>query len=137
MVVRAKKSKEQVCRTTCQKQAILDYLKSVTSHPSAEGVYLMIRKKLPRISRATIYRILKDFKKKGEAQEIISKGVAHFDADISSHAHFICLKCDKIFDIFKDICNNCSMLKNKRTKVGKIESYKINFYGCCKNCQKK
>lgn len=137
MVVKAKKPKEQVCRTTCQKQAILGYLKSVTSHPSAEDVYLVIRKKLPRISRATIYRILKDFKRRGEAQEIISKGVAHFDADISSHAHFICLNCDKIFDIFEDICNNCSMLKNKRTKVGKIESYKINFYGYCKNCQNK
>lgn len=124
-------------RNTCQKEIILDYLRNVKNHPSAEKVYLVVKKKLPRISQATVYRVLKSFKDRGEAQEISSKGVARFDADISSHAHFICQNCDKIFDIFEDTCVNCSILRTKRTKVGKITKYKINFYGYCKNCKNK
>ncbi|OGZ18043.1 MAG: hypothetical protein A2Z78_01675 [Candidatus Nealsonbacteria bacterium RBG_13_36_15] len=135
MALQLKDSKEQIYRTTSQKQIILDYLKSVKSHPSAEKVYSVVKKKLPRISKATVYRNLKDFKKRGEAQTIISQGKSHFDADTSSHAHFICLDCNKIFDVFENACTNCSVIKNKKPKVGKIENYKINFYGHCKKCK--
>jgi Fe2+ or Zn2+ uptake regulation protein len=123
-------------RITCQRETILDYLKSVKTHPTADKVYFKVKKKLPRISRGTVYRILKNFKEAGQAQEISVKGIAHFDANISPHAHFICQNCGKISDIFENICGNCKVLKNKKTKVGKIENYKINFYGYCKNCQK-
>lgn len=137
MSSKKRKPKKEIYRTTCQKQIIFDYLKSVKSHPSAEKIYSVVKKKLPRISRATVYRVLKEFKERGEAQAVLFKGKAHFDADISSHAHFICLNCNKIFDVFEDICTDCSVIRNKKTKVGKIESYKIHFYGYCKNCKKK
>lgn len=121
-------------RITSQKKIILDYLKSVKTHPSGESVYLAVRKKLPRISRGTVYRILKNLKEKREIQEIPVIGITHFDGDISSHAHFICQKCHKIFDIF-GVCKECNILKRKKTKVGRIKTYQIYFYGRCKNCQ--
>ena len=123
-------------RLTSQKQIILDYLKSVKTHPSAEEIFLKVRKKLPRISRGTVYRVLDNFKEKGEAQTIPAKGVAHFDGDTSPHAHFICVKCHRIFDIF-DICRECNIIKRRRIKVGKIISYQIYFHGLCKYCSKK
>lgn len=119
---------------TCQKQIVLDYLMSVKTHPTAETVYLAVRKKLPRISQGTVYRILSDFQKKDKAQTIPVKGVSHFDGDISLHGHFICQDCDKVYDVF-DTCSKCDSLKNKKLKVGKIEKYKIYFYGTCKKCQ--
>ncbi|KKS91656.1 MAG: Ferric uptake regulator, Fur family [Parcubacteria group bacterium GW2011_GWF2_43_11] len=119
-------------RITSQRETILDYLKGVDNHPSAETIYDEVRKKLPRISRGTVYRNLKNLKRKGEIQEI-SAGIAYFDGDISSHAHFICQKCNKIFDIF-DICKECGVLKRKKTKVGKINNYQISFYGYCQKC---
>ncbi|MFH1656513.1 MAG: transcriptional repressor [Candidatus Nealsonbacteria bacterium] len=121
-------------RITSQKQVILDYLKKNKNHPCAEKVYLDVRKKLPRISQATVYRILKDFRKKNKVQVISVKGISCFDGDISSHAHFICQSCNKIFDIF-DICGKCKILNNKKLKVGKIKNYKICFYGKCKCCE--
>ena len=123
-------------RLTSQKQIILDYLKSVKTHPSAEKVYLAVKKKLPRISQGTVYRILNNLKEKKGAQIIPVKGIAHFDGDTSSHAHFICAKCHRIFDIF-DVCTECKIIKSKKTKVGKITSYQIYFYGICKYCSKK
>ena len=119
-------------RITSQRETILDYLKGVDNHPSAETIYDEVRKKLPRISRGTVYRNLKNLKRKGEIQEI-SAGIAYFDGDISSHAHFICQKCNKIFDIF-NICKECGVLKRKKTKVGKINNYQISFYGYCQKC---
>ena len=119
-------------RITFQKETILDYLKGVNIHPSAETIYNEVRKKLPRISRGTVYRNLKNLQEKGVIQEI-SVDISHFDADISSHAHLICVKCRKIFDIF-EICKECRVLKRKKTKVGKINNYQISFYGQCKKC---
>ena len=122
-------------RITSQKKLILDYLKSVKCHPSAEKVHLEVRKKLPKISRGTVYRILNNLKEKGEIQEIPCE-VSHYDGDISSHAHFICEKCGEIFDIF-DVCKECNILRSKKTKVGGIKNYQIHFHGICKNCERK
>jgi len=122
-------------RLTSQKQIVLDYLKNVKTHPTAEKVYAEVRKKLPRVSQGTIYRVLNNFKEKGDVQMIPVQGVAHFDADISPHAHFICQKCGYVYDVF-DICSKCGILTNKKVKVGKINYFKIYFYGICKKCGK-
>lgn len=121
-------------RLTSQKQIILNYLKSVKTHPTAETVYSAVRKKLPRISQGTVYRILNNFRDKGDAQIIPVKGTSHFDGDMSYHAHFICDNCDKVFDVF-NICPQCDILKKKKIKVGKINRYKIYFYGTCNKCK--
>jgi len=121
-------------RTTAQKSFILDYLKSVKTHPSAETVYTQVKKKLPNISQGTVYRVLNSFKEKGRVLAIDTKDNVHFDADTSDHAHFICEKCGNVFDVY-DECSHCGILKNRKTKVGIIKQYKINFYGICKNCK--
>lgn len=130
------KIEEKKERLTNQKRVILDYLHSVKTHPTAENVFLKVRKKLPQISQGTVYRILNNLLEKGEAQIIPVNGTAHFDGDISPHAHFICQKCSKVFDVLCNCCG-CNVLKNKKTKVGKIKKYKIYFYGNCRCCKKK
>lgn len=121
-------------RTTSQKRIILDFLKEVKTYPSAEEIYSSVRKKLPSISRGTVYRILGDFKEKGLIQEI-PMSASRYDGDISCHAHFICEKCGKVFD-FLDACRDCSVLKKRKTKVGEINNYQLYFYGKCKSCKK-
>lgn len=121
-------------RLTNQKKIILDYLKKVKCHPSAEKVYSSVRKKLPQISFGTVYRILDSFKRNGTILEIPCSCESHYDGDISPHAHFICQKCKKIFDIFR-LCGSCNVLKNKKITIGKINHYQIYFYGQCKKCQ--
>jgi len=115
-------------RTTRQKKVILNYLKSVKTHPSAKDVHLAVKKKLPKISLGTVYRVLKSLEKKGEIQELACN-VSHFDGDTSFHSHFICEKCGKIYDIF-----NKNFFK-KNLKVGEIKNYKVYFYGICKKCK--
>jgi len=118
-------------RITSQKKIITDYLKSVKTHPTAKEVYSAVKKKLPRISLGTVYRILQNLKEKGEIQEV-SCDVSHFDGDTSFHSHFICQKCGKIFDVY----NKENIFSNKKLKVGKVNNYQVYFYGICRKCQK-
>jgi len=122
-------------RLTSQKKIILEYLEKTRNHPTAEQVYNNVRKKLPQISKGTVYRILKGFHNKGKVLGIPVAGVTHFDGNTLPHAHFICQKCNKIYDVF-DVCGSCDILKNKKLKVGDIKNYKIYFYGVCKKCKK-
>lgn len=122
-------------RMTVQKNFIFNYLKSVKTHPTAEVVYKEVKKKLPNISQGTVYRVLNNLKEKGEIISIDTKDNVHFDAFTDDHAHFICEKCNQVFDVI-DECSKCGILKNKRIKIGKINHYKINFYGICSVCKK-
>ncbi|MBM3250654.1 MAG: transcriptional repressor [Candidatus Nealsonbacteria bacterium] len=130
------KNRGSIERITCQKEIILDYLKSVKTHPSAELIFREVRKKLPRISQGTVYRILNNLKNKDKVKAISVGGITHFDGDVSSHAHFICQECHNIYDIF-DICQECQIIKEQKLKVGKIKNYQIYFYGYCKKCRAK
>ena len=120
-------------RNTSQKQIIKEYLCNVKTHPSAEEVYLAVQKKLPTISKATVYRILKGFKENGSVQEIISD-VSHFDGNLSPHAHFICNKCHKVFDVFE---SNVQIKYKKDIKAGEIDNHQVYFYGLCNKCKNK
>jgi len=120
-------------RVTSQKQIILDYLRSTQTHPSAEEIFKAVKKKLPRVSLGTIYRNLDNFVKKDIIQEI-SGEIKHFDADLTGHHHFICKKCNRIFDL-ASFEINLSYLKNK--SIGSIKECKLFVYGVCKKCNKR
>lgn len=118
-------------RFTNQKKIILSYLKSTKSHPSADDIFKKVKRKLPKISLGTVYRILKNLKEKNEILEIPSE-VNRYDADTFFHVHFFCEQCKKIFDIEE----KCAILKCTKLKVGEIKNYQIHIYGICKKCKK-
>lgn len=123
-------------RNTKQKQAVIDYLKSVKCHPDAETIYKNVRKKIKNISLGTVYRILKTLSSEKKILELDCKHCkqsARFDGDISNHIHFICEQCHNIIDIF--LAPDLSNLANN-FKAGKINNYKIYLYGKCKRCSK-
>jgi Fe2+ or Zn2+ uptake regulation protein len=131
MITNNKLSKKE--RITCQKKAILDYLTRTKNHSSAEEIYRAVKKKLPQISKGTVYRVLKEFKEKGKISGIDLE-VALYETGKGLHAHFICEKCGKVFDVF-GLCEEFTcLLKGKRRQVGKISAYQIYLYGTCKNC---
>ena len=117
-------------RLTNQKQAVLHYLQDTKLHPSAETVYIQVKKKLPQISKGTVYRILDNFADNGEILRI-DAGINRFDADISQHNHFICEKCDNIYDIYLKKQKN---IRKKIPKIGEVHKKMVLFYGICNKC---
>ena len=122
-------------KRTTQKQIILDYLQEVKTHPTAEEVYRSVKKKLPRISLATIYRNLELFSRKRLVQKIQGE-IKRFDGDISDHQHFVCNDCNKVFDIFEKF-SNIEKISKEVSKIGSVNNTQFYLYGSCKKCQKK
>lgn len=83
-----------------QRIAILDWVRSVSSHPSAEAVFQALREEIPTLSRTTVYSTLHLFCEKGIVLQVPcndSEGM-RFDGDLRPHAHFRCEQCGEIFD---------------------------------------
>ena len=121
-------------RMTNQRLKILEYLKSVKTHPTAETVYHAVRKHLPNITLATVYRNLNHLAEQGEIQKFEVNCVSHFDGDVSFHQHCICRKCGMIHDIFEDTITR-STLKKINSKGFEPKSMNIMIYGICRKCR--
>ncbi len=117
-----------------QREAVLVYLRSTRSHPTAEQVYDEIRKEFPKISLGTVYRNLNLLAGQGEILRLnCGDGVEHYDAMTDPHNHFICRHCGKVMDL--DIALDPVMdMEADENFPGKIEGHKIYFYGICENC---
>ena len=75
---------------TNQRVEILNFLQNNYSHPTVEDVYEGVKKKLTRISKATVYQNLKFLASKGLIQEVNVKGVSRFEPNTNPHHHIIC-----------------------------------------------
>lgn len=82
-----------------QREAIKDYLSSVTTHPTADTVYMHIKEEFPNISLGTVYRNLNLLADIGEAIKITTPdGGDRFDARTNPHYHFYCKCCKRMID---------------------------------------
>ncbi len=87
-------------RMTRQRAVILEELRKVKTHPTADEVYSIVRERLPRISLGTVYRNLDFLAATGEILKLESAGTTkRFDGDISWHQHVRCVKCGRIGDV--------------------------------------
>jgi Fur family ferric uptake transcriptional regulator len=122
---------------TNQRVEILDFLKDNYTHPTVEEVYEAVKKKLTRISKATVYQNLKFLTEKGLVQEVNIKGVSRFEPNLDPHHHIICKKCGKIIDFESKELTNYSLTIAKKLKEIDIDSTNTNFYGICNKCKSK
>ncbi|GAU07768.1 Fur family transcriptional regulator [Desulfoplanes formicivorans] len=123
-------------RLTKQRQIILEKLRAVTSHPTADEVYDMVRKDLPKISLGTVYRNLEVLNADGHIQIIRAPGgQKRFDADTSPHHHVVCIHCGAVGDVFnvKDNPVDQTRMMSDFTILGQTTF----FYGICPQCQPK
>jgi len=103
-------------------------------HLSVDEVCQRARKSVPAISLGTVYSILENFKNKGIVSEIkIDFEKSLYELKNSTHHHFLCRQCKKIFDVEMPVC---SALKNCAIEGHKIEDFQGYFYGTCRDCQK-
>ena len=116
-----------------QREAILQLLKSRTDHPTAETLYFDMKKKIPDISLATVYRNLKLLSEEGDILKLTLETSDRFDGNPNPHYHFYCLKCKHVSDL--DETYNES-LNNDFNKDGKymIYGHNLYFYGICDHC---
>lgn len=119
---------------TNQRRKILEYLRSVKTHPSAEIVFEGVREEMPNITLATVYRNLNLLANNGDILRLMNNGEARFDGDTSSHQHFYCKSCDGVFDFFYEDIDSFAMKKIKGESF-EVDQVHVVFCGRCKKCK--
>lgn len=131
---------EHGIRPSPQRVAIMDYLLCHKTHPTVDNVYAAMLPNMPTLSKTTVYNTLKILEEKGAIQVLnIDEKNAHYDAEETIHAHFLCQNCNKIFDIFFDKDRQehiAGLTKTSNLKPFSITSTQINYKGICPDCLK-
>jgi Fe2+ or Zn2+ uptake regulation protein len=125
-------------RASNQRTIILNYLKSVKTHPPAREVYQAVKKLLPHISFATVYRNLDYLTKQGEILELTyPHNASRYDGNPKNHYHFTCQHCQTVIDLDCKAADLKQMQTLIKQKVkGVISGYRLDFFGVCEKCQK-
>ncbi len=87
------------CKCTRQRRAVYQFLKGNETHPTVNQVWEAVRKKIPTITRESVFRILSEFVEFGIAARMDKVFNARFDSNAADHGHAICIHCGKILDI--------------------------------------
>jgi len=123
-------------RNTIQKELVLEAVRAMRSHVTADDVYEYIRKDHPNIGKGTVYRNLNILDEEKEILKIqISNGPDRFDFTLKEHYHVRCVKCQDVMDVDMDAISD--MQDRIKDKHGiKFLNYDILFEGICPACQK-
>ena len=128
-------------RQSKQRQAILEDLRGLTSHPTAADLYQMVRARLPRISLGTVYRNLELLAEMGAIQKLEMGGTeARFDGNADYHHHIRCLRCgrvDDLHDVSQVLTDVLAGVRRAHTSGYDILGYQLVFSGICPGCGEK
>ncbi len=121
-------------RMTKQRAIILEELRKVKSHPTADEMYGIVRKRLPNISLGTVYRNLDFLSESGEIRCIVTSGSSkRFDGDLSPHQHIRCVNCGCIADVYQSA--SPPMVNTlKIPGFAKVLTSRVEFDGICEHC---
>lgn len=117
-----------------QRDMIKAFLMGRKDHPTADVIYMNVRREFPNISLGTVYRNLTLLADMGEIKRLrLGDGVDHFDADISPHYHFVCSECNSVIDLEMDNIDTIQEIAGAGFD-GRIAGHVTYFYGTCGVC---
>ena len=128
------KARRELPRMTKQRKAIFSALQRDSTHPTAEEIYQRVKRRLPHISLATVYRNLKLLTQEGLVREIVTPdGPTRYDCRTEAHYHFCCDRCGRVWDLQLPVQTG---LNSELTRQGyHVRFHEMVFYGLCRACQ--
>jgi Fe2+ or Zn2+ uptake regulation protein len=85
---------------TSQRRAVLDALKDFKGHPSAEEVYLTVKKKNPKVALGTVYQALSVLEEIGLiCAKRWSESPVRYDLKTEPHHDIRCTRCGAVDEI--------------------------------------
>ncbi len=120
-------------RNSKQRDAILLDLSKRYDHPTAEEVYISVKKVIPSVSLATVYRNLKLLESEGMILKITTPDSDRFDGHTHEHYHFTCNDCKKVLDL--ELSDEIKVNSLPQNFGGIITGHELMFYGLCESCK--
>ena len=122
-------------RNTIQRTIILNTVKKLRIHPTAEDIFREIQKEHPSISKSTVYRNLYQLVESKEIRSVLlPDSPERFDVIFPQHYHFKCRKCDKIFDVNMDYLGDINDTVQNLCGF-QVDDHDVIFKGTCSQCR--
>ena len=134
------KSFRELCQAngiavTHQRQVLYEVMKTMHGHPSPEEVYARVKKRVPAISLATVYKNIHLFVESGVFSKVsMHHGSLRVEMNDTAHHHMVCSKCKNIADIGEKELGLVSK-KNRLPGGFLVERYAVDVIGICAKCQ--
>jgi len=122
-------------RLTRPRRIILDVVRATDAHPTAAFVYRRVRRRLPRVSLATVYRNLRMLATEGFLAERADVAGKRFDGNTGPHDHFTCLACGRIYDVPARAEGATRRRLPARTGFEVLDQ-RTEYYGRCGACRR-
>lgn len=130
----AKSQKAPALRMTRQRAVILEEMRRLRIHMSADEIYDVVRRRLPRISLGTVYRNLEVLSELGQIQKLELGGtIKRFDWNPNKHYHIRCLQCGRVDDAPLAPLTRIEDELYEST-VYEIVGHRLEFIGLCPRC---
>jgi len=123
-------------RVTPQRRAILEIIQEQGGHLSADEIYYLARKEVPRLSLSTVYRTLDLLKDLDLVSELQLAGSRYrYEAQSGEHQHLVCLSCGEVIEF------QCAHWAEMHRKLAdqhgfKITGSRVELFGYCEECSK-
>ncbi len=124
---------------TQQRQVLYEVMRSMDGHPSPEEVYAEVRRKVPAISLATVYKNIHLFVESGVLREVsMHHGSQRVEMNEREHHHLVCTRCKSIQD-FEGVALEGAQIEvpmRGRLLGGfLVERCSVDLLGLCEKCQ--
>ncbi len=119
-----------------QREIILEVIKTNLIHPTAEEIFGLVNKIDPKISKSTVYRNISNLVESGIVEKInTSSGPDKYDYIHEPHYHFVCSKCNEIYDV-KEVFDVKAISNSIKSQISdNIFVKDICINGICPNCK--
>jgi Fe2+ or Zn2+ uptake regulation protein len=128
-------------------------VRDAESHPTAEEIHRLVRRRLPGVSLGTIYRNLRVLVGAGLLKELPGPH-ARFDANTRAHHHFMCERCGRIIDVDAALAEpdaggragggggrapgGGALTARVASRTGfSITHHRIELFGRCRDCRRR
>jgi Fur family peroxide stress response transcriptional regulator len=123
-------------RPSVQRLEIMNFLLTHFTHPTVEDVYLGLCKKVPTLSRTTVYNTLRLLSEHNAAQMItIDDHHVCYDGNVEPHVHFFCRNCGKVIDFFGEKAPNVP--RPQEIEGNLVDEMQLYYKGVCGECRAK
>ena len=120
---------------THQRQVIYEVLADTSGHPSPEEVYARVKRRIPSISLATVYKNIHLFIESGIFNQVsLHHGSMRVETNRAEHHHLVCMACKSISDIEAELLG-LDDIKDRSLGGFLIKRVSVDVLGLCQACQ--
>ncbi len=123
---------------THQRRVIYETVMSLHGHPSPELIYDAVRRKIPSISLATVYKNVRTFLDSGMLREVsMHHGSLRVEPNESEHYHLVCTRCRRITDLEAESVRVLPVKAKRSLKGFQVTRIAVDVLGICAACAAK